>query len=107
MEENSEDMLQLGGNIQLSGFKNVDRSMMVVLKKIVGSHVKRYGDICQKFESLTLTMKPVHQTEQNVLYELHAKCMDNGKPIVAEGTDRNLFVILDDVLKKVESEIQK
>jgi len=106
MEENS-DMLQLGGSIQLSGFRSVDRAQMVVLKKIVGNYVKKYNEMCQKFESLTLTMKPVHQTEQNAIYELHAKCMDNGKPVVAEGSDRNLFLVLDNVLKKVETEIQR
>jgi len=107
MEENSEDMLQLGGSIQLSGFRDVDRTQMVVLKKIVGNYVKKYNELCQNFESLSLTMKPVHKTEQNAIYELHAKCMNNGKPVVAQDSDRNLFQVLDSVLKKVESEIKK
>ena len=107
MEENSEDILRLGGNIQLSGFSDVDRSQMVVLKKIVGGYVKRYTELCQNFESLALNVKFVHKTEQNAIYELHAKCMDNGKPINSEADDRNLFIVLDLVLKKIEAEIQK
>ena len=105
--DKNEDLLQLGGNIQLAGFRALDGAQMTVLKKIVGSHVKKYNDLCENFQSLNLTMKPVHKTEQNALYELHAKCMDNGKPITSEGTDRNLFLALDVVLKKIESEISK
>jgi len=102
-----EDVLQLGGSIQLAGFRGLEPAKMIVLKKIVGNYVSRYGEICKHFEGLSLTMKPVHQTEQHSLYELHAKCMNNGQPINSEATDRNLFVVLDMVLKKIESEIKK
>jgi ribosome-associated translation inhibitor RaiA len=97
------DSLQLGGNIQLTGFSALDRGQMVVLKKIVGNYAKRLSQISSNFEELSLTMKPVHETEANKMYELHAKLMDNGKPIVSEITDRNLFVAIDSVLKKIEN----
>ena len=48
-------------------------------------------------------MKPVHETDASRIYELHAKLMDNGKPIVGEVSDRNLFVAIDSVLKKIEN----
>lgn len=48
-------------------------------------------------------MKPVHETDSSKIYELHAKLMDNGKPVVGETSDRNLFVAIDNVLKKVEN----
>jgi hypothetical protein len=101
------DLLELGGSIQLSGFSSIDGGQMVVIKKIVGNYAKRLSDMCEKFESLSVTMKPVHKTEASEIYELHIKCMDNGKPLVSEVNERNLFIALDSGLKKVVSEIQK
>ena len=100
-----DDVLRLGGNIELSGFKDIDRPSMIVLKKIVGNYVKRMSELSENFENLSLTMKPVHATEKSELYEIHAKLMDNGKPFVSEVTERNLFVAIDNALKKIISEI--
>ncbi|MAH33287.1 hypothetical protein CL615_02760 [archaeon] len=100
-----DDVMQLGGSINLTGFRDVDGSSMVVLKKIIGNYAKRMSDISDKFESLSVTMKPVHGTEKSEKYEMHAKLMDNGKPFVSEVVDRNLFVAVDSVLKKIVNEI--
>lgn len=100
-----DDIMQLGGNIELSGFKDIDGASMVVLKKIIGNHVRRMTEISDKFESLKVTMKPVHETEKSEKYEIHAQLMNDGKPIVSEVVERNLFVAVDDALKKVISEI--
>ena len=100
-----DDIMQLGGNIELSGFKDIDGASMVVLKKIIGNHVRRMTEISDKFESLKVTMKPVHETEKSEKYEIHAQLMNDGKPIVSEVIERNLFVAVDDALKKVISEI--
>ena len=97
--------MQLGGNIELSGFKDIDGASMVVLKKIIGNHVRRMTEISDKFESLKVTMKPVHETEKSEKYEIHAQLMNDGKPVVSEVVERNLFVAVDDALKKVISEI--
>ena len=42
-ESASEEILQLGGNIELAGFKELDRDSMVVLKKIVGNYAKKFA----------------------------------------------------------------
>lgn len=102
-----EETLVLGGNISLTGFREIDRTQMVVLKKIVGTFGKKYSKICNKFESLHVTMKPVHETDKSRIYEIHVKCMDNGTPINSNTEDRNLFVAVSDALKKIESEISK
>lgn len=106
MEEN-EGILELGGSIRLSGFSELDGGQMAVLKKIVGNYAKKMSEICEKFEGLSLTMKPVHKTENSALYEIHAKCIDGGRPIPSEVTDRNMFIAIDSALKKVVNEIQK
>lgn len=101
------DNIKLGGNIELTGFNDLDKSSMVVLKKIVGNYARRMSDIASQFDSLSLVMKPVHETEASKKFEIHAKLMDKGKPITSEVTDRNLFVAIDSSLKKVINSIEK
>ena len=100
-----DDIMQLGGSIELSGFRGIDGSSMVVLKKIVGNYAKRMSEIAEKFEKLSIIMKPVHETEKSELYEIHAKLLNNGKLVVSEVTERNLFVAVDNALKKIISEL--
>ena len=100
-----DDEMQLGGNIQLSGFKDIDGASMIVLKKIIGNYGRKFSDVSDKFESLKITMKPVHETEKSEKYEIHAQLMADGKSVVSEVVERNLFVAVDSALKKIESEI--
>ncbi|MFH0978364.1 MAG: hypothetical protein V1837_03615 [Candidatus Woesearchaeota archaeon] len=101
------ETLQLGGNIELTGFSEVDPATLVVLKKIVGNHAKRFSTVAKDFEKLHITLKNVHKQEDSQKYELHAKLDAGGKSYVAEITDLNLFFVLDKVLKKIENEISK
>ncbi len=96
-----EDVLQLGGNIELSGFSSLEPGVMIILKKIVGNYARRMSDKCKNFEKLSLTVKTVHAKEKGEKYELHAKMIDNGKPYNASNVDRNLFVAIDDSLKAI------
>ena len=100
MEDN---ILQLGGNIELSGFSILDGGMMIVLKKIIGNYARRMSDRAKNFEKLSITIKTVHGSQ----YELHAKMLDNGKAVTSAITDRNLFVAVDSALKKIMNEISK
>ncbi|MBI2653200.1 hypothetical protein HYX02_00160 [Candidatus Woesearchaeota archaeon] len=100
-----EDDLRLGGNIQLTGFRDIDSSSMIVLKKIIGNHAKRISELCEKMESLHVTLKPIHQREKSEKYEVHVKIVDNGKVYASEAIDRNLFVAVDDALKRIVSEL--
>ena len=100
-----DESMQLGGNIELSGFRDIDGASMVVLKKIIGNYGRRFSEIADKFESLKVTMKPIHETEKSEKYEIHAQLMADGKPYVSEVVERNLFVAVDNALKKIENEI--
>lgn len=103
MEENT---LQLGGNIELSGFNDLESSVMIVLKKIIGNHVRRMNDKCSNFEKLSLTMKTVHAKEKGEKYELHAQMIDNGKQHNSSCVDRNLFVGVDNALKAIMNSLE-
>jgi hypothetical protein len=94
-------VMELGGNITLVGFKEIDKAELVVVKKLVGSYARKLSDSVPGFEGLTVTLKIVHKTEASEKHELHAKVNVRGNPIVSEVVERNLFVGLDEVLKKV------
>jgi ribosome-associated translation inhibitor RaiA len=100
-------MIELGGNITLVGFKDLDHAELIVVKKLVGSYARKMLEISDKFEGLTVTMKEVHKTaKNNQKYELHGKLM-SGKAYTSEVTDKNIFIALDSVLKKIIATISK
>ena len=102
-EETTEETVQLGGNIELSGFKEVDGGTMIILKKIIGTYARKFSDTLKNFEKLSVTMKTIHETESSKKYEINAKVIDNGTPHNASITDRNLFVAVDSVMKKLQN----
>ena len=99
-----EDLMQLGGNIELSGFRDINGASMVVLKKIIGNYGRKLSEISDKFEVLKIAMA-TNETEKSEKYEIHAKLMVDGKSVVSEVTERNLFITVDGALKKIESQI--
>ena len=100
-----DDKQDLGGNIQLSGFKEISPGEMVVVKKIVGSYARKFSDSIKGYETLQVHLKQVHKTESSEKYELHAKLVYEGKTKSSESGERNLFVALDSALKKLESQM--
>ena len=104
-KEQTDSTLELGGNINLTGFRDLDKSEMVIIKKVVGNHVKRFSGLNNDFEGISLVMKTVHETPGSKKYDLHAKIIIKGKPITSEVINRNLFVGIDNVLKKIEAEL--
>ena len=90
-----EDIIQLGGNIELIGFKELDMAKMVVLKKMVGSYAKAMSEKNTSFSKLTITGKK-ESDNLNISAEMTADKAYNG-----EETGANLFVILDSALKKI------
>lgn len=101
----AEETLELGGKIQLTGFSEIDRADMIVVKKIVGNHVKRIAEHLPQFDGLHLTLKKVHAKEGEPIYEIHGQVVGKGKVYTCEINDRNIYVGLDLNLKKLASEI--
>lgn len=92
-----EDIVELGGNIQLNGFSQVDGATMIILKKVVGNYAKKLSERCSKFERLIITM----ESEGKV----NAEVINEGNSITAENEDNNLFFALDKVLKEIENKL--
>jgi ribosome-associated translation inhibitor RaiA len=100
-----EDLLELGGNIVLAGFKEIDGASMIVLKKIIGNYGRKFSEGLENYNNLSVTMKPVHENKSNKKYEIHAKLSDNSNPVASVVTERNIFVAVDSALKKIESQL--
>lgn len=106
MADEETELIRLGNSIQLSGFRDLDGGKMVVLKKLIGNHVRKIAENSSKFQNIELVMKPIGPKSSDQ-FELHAKLIDNGKVITAEETDRNMFVVVDKVLTKIFNNINK
>ncbi len=98
-----EDIQQLGGNIELAGFRELDSGSMIILKKIIGNYARKFSDKLGNMEKLSITIKTVGSNQ----YEMHAKLVAGGEVFNSEVTDHNLFVITDAVMKKIESSVMK
>jgi ribosome-associated translation inhibitor RaiA len=106
MDNKETEVINLGNSIQLSGFRDLDGGKMVVLKKLVGNHVRKIAESSSNFEKIELVMKQIGP-ESSDQYEIHGKLIDNGKVVAAEETDRNMFVVVDKVLTKILKEVSK
>ncbi|NQU79232.1 hypothetical protein HQ545_05700 [Candidatus Woesearchaeota archaeon] len=95
----------LGGNIELVGFKGMDGGSMVILKKMIGNHVRKMSETAENFERLTVNMKKVGSGGNK--FEIQSKMMDNGKPITSEVTDFNLFFTLDKSLSQIQNQLMR
>lgn len=95
----TEDVVELGGNIQLSGFKDVERASLVVVKKLVGSYARKFSDNLQNFEKLGV--------ELSGDFNVKATLKITDQEFVAEAKANNLFFALDAALKDIESKAIK
>ncbi len=93
--------MQLGGSISLSGFKDLEGSKMIVIKKIVGNYVKKMQEKKNNFEGINIHLKQVHSNQ----FEIHAKAVFDGNPYNSEVVDFNLFFAVDKVLGKILEEL--
>lgn len=98
--------MELGGNISLEGFADLERDTMVIVKKLVGSYVKTLSEKNQDFQSLTLELKSGGDEANPGKYELEGK-LTADKEYTAEAEENNLMMAIDKVLKKLEEACQK
>ena len=94
--------IQLGGSITLNGFSDLSGGDMIIIKKIVGNHVKRITELTKDFKEIKISLKPVHEVEESKKYEFHVN-LTADKQYNSEVTEFNLYIGLDKVLKKIIS----
>jgi hypothetical protein len=98
-----EEIQQLGGNIELAGFRELDGGSMIILKKVIGSYARKFSDRLEGIDKLTIRMKKVGNSQ----YELNGLLTKEGQQFNSEVIDYNLFVAMDKLLKKIESSALK
>lgn len=96
----TEDVIKLGGNIELIGFKQVDIGSLIIVKKIVGSHVKKFSESVSNFEKFSLTLVSFENKE------LSASLQYDGNNVEVSSSASNLFTALDNVMKHIEEKIK-
>lgn len=99
------ESVSLGGNIELVGFKQVSMADVVVVKKLVGHYTRKIQEHSQNFEKIQIFLKEIHKIDNNAKHEVHVKALDDGKLFNSEVVDKNLFIALDNALKKVLAEV--
>jgi hypothetical protein len=99
--------MELGGNIELVGFNDIDSSEMIVLKKIIGNYARKFADhMHDEYVKLIVDMKHIHGSKSSK-FQIQAKLMTHGKPYASEVTENNLFVCVADSMKKLEAQFMK
>ena len=94
-------MIELGGNIFLEGFNELNGGEMVIIKKLVGNYVKEITDLKGNFEKLSLNLNRSNLGEKDVFHlqaELHA-----GDKFNSEARDGNLFFAIDKAFKDINA----
>jgi len=98
--EEQKDTVSLGGNIQLTGFQNVENAKSVVLKKMIGSYVRQIQEKREDYEKIVITLEG---DENNPTIKITLTA--GGNEIAAEESTNNLFTALDTTLKKIMEQI--
>ena len=87
-------MIELGGNIKLEGFDNIEQSKLVVIKKIVGNFIK-------KLEAENKVAIILKLSEENSEFKIDAELNLNEQNKISSVTEKNLFFALNNVLTKL------
>lgn len=87
-------MIELGGNIKLEGFDNIEQSKLVVIKKIVGNFIK-------KLEAENKVAIFLKLSEENSEFKIDAELNVNEQNKTSSVTEKNLFFALNNVLTKL------
>jgi len=87
--------MELGGNIELINFEDVEPGKLVVIKKIVGNFTKQVSDSQQGFEKITVELV---DKENNTI---KGTLTIEGKTSIEEAADDNLFFALNSMLNKL------
>jgi len=93
-------MIELGGNIKLIGFNELDRGSLVVIKKITGNYARKISEKASSdLDELSLELK--NNGEKSINTSLKIK----DKTFNSEVSDNNLFYALDKALSKLLKEV--
>ncbi|MDP4012063.1 MAG: hypothetical protein Q8R00_00445 [Candidatus Nanoarchaeia archaeon] len=96
-------MIELGGNIKLIGFSQLEPGMLVVVKKLVGNYARKLSDNQINIKELSLNMK----SNDPKKVELEGKLITDSSEFTSMAAESNLFFAMDKALSSLATKIQK
>lgn len=84
-------MIELGGNIKLENFENIEPALLIVVKKIVGNYTKKISDAMSEFKEIIVSL------ENSENYRVSVR-VSADREYASEADDKNLFFALDKAL---------
>ena len=84
-------MIELGGNIKLENFENLDPIKLVVVKKVVGNYAKKISEK-HPFQELKLVLTADNE------FKVDSILTKENKETRASSSDKNLFYALNQAL---------
>ena len=90
-------MIELGGNIKLEGFDEVEPAQLIVIKKVVGNFARQYSE---KTEVKELLVKLEKGNKVSI-------SLKGDKEITEKDDGDNLFFVLDGLLVKIRDQLWK
>ncbi len=91
--------------VEFAGFREIDDSSMLIVRSSVERHARKLSSYAKKMEYLHVTLKTLHGREKGEIYDIKARLKDGGKIYISHAFDRNLFVAIDEALKKMQHEL--
>ena len=89
--------MELGGNIELTNFDNLEPAKLVVVKKIVGNYTRKISTTANNFKKINIELKDETIIGRLTLGEtVHS----------AEAKNNNLFFALDSILSQLKKEVK-
>jgi hypothetical protein len=86
--------MELGGNIFLENFDEVESGKLIVVKKVVGNYTKNISEKAKNFKKITINLK------KSSAFEIEAK-VEADKEISSTSKEDNLFFALDKALSEI------
>ena len=95
MIKKMEETINLGESIELTGSKELDKGVVVILKKMIGNYVKKINEKKQ-YNELLVTLK-VEDKE----FSISVICDCGEEKLSGSKTDKNLFFAIDGALQEI------
>lgn len=87
-------MIELGGSINLENFEEIDKGLLIVIKKVAGNYTKQITEKFKDFKKITISLVPKTKYKVKVTLE-------TSETKESEAENINLFFALDQALNKV------
>tara|TARA_Y100000310_G_C20391183_1_gene672852 strand:- start:170 stop:451 length:282 start_codon:yes stop_codon:yes gene_type:complete len=87
-------MIELGGNIKLKGFSEIDNPSLIIVKKIVGNYTKKLTEENRDFKELILELELAKEN-----FKINAELHNESSSKKSNSDEQNLFFAISSALE--------